>query len=164
MDEEHHELPPEVRGEICIRGAANMIGYLNKPEATSETILDGWLHTGDIGYRDEEGFFYIVDRKKDMINRGGENIYPREVEMAIEGLDGVVAVAVIGVPDEALGERVKAYIVPSAPEAIDADQVTAYLQDKLARYKIPEFIEIRDDLPRSQTGKILKRELRAGED
>ncbi len=160
MDDDNNEKPLGEKGEICIRGDAVMLGYLNNAEATRETIVDGWLHTGDIAYEDEEGFFYIVDRKKDMINRGGENIYPREVEKAIETIPGVKEVAVIGIPDEALGERVKAFILLAEPGALTEEDVIAILKDKIAKYKIPEVVEFVADLPRNPTGKIMKKELR----
>lgn len=160
MDESLEPLPVGERGEICIRGDANMFGYLNKPEATRETLQDGWLRTGDIGYRDHEGYFYIVDRKKDMINRGGENIYPREIEIVLEAIPEITAVAVIGIPDEALGERVKAIIELSEPGILTEAGIKEFLSDKLARYKIPEVIEFMDQIPRNPTGKILKKDLR----
>ncbi|MBT4089285.1 MAG: AMP-binding protein [Deltaproteobacteria bacterium] len=119
MDDSLNGLPAGERGEICIRGEANMITYLNKPEATAETIQDGWLRTGDIGYVDDDGFIYIVDRKKDMINRGGENIYPREIEIVLEAHPDITAVAVVGIPDEALGERVKVVIEPTPSHSQD---------------------------------------------
>ena len=137
-----------------------MLGYLNNPDATAETLQNGWLLTGDIGTMDEEGYFYIVDRKKDMINRGGENIYPKEIEMVLEGHPAIVAAAVVGVPDEALGEQVKAIIEPSKTSDLSAEDVMAFLEDKLARYKIPKFIEFMEQLPRNPTGKILKKELK----
>jgi len=160
MDDDNNEMPIGEKGEICIKGDAVMLGYLNQPEATKEAIKDGWLHTGDMAYMDEEGFIYIVDRKKDMINRGGENIYPREVEIALESNPKIRDVAVIGTPDEALGERVKAFIIPTEPGALTEEEVKEYLKDKLARYKIPEVIEFVEDLPRTMTGKIMKKELR----
>jgi len=160
MDDDNNEMPIGEKGEICIKGDAVMLGYLNQPEATKEAIKDGWLHTGDMAYMDEEGFIYIVDRKKDMINRGGENIYPREVEIALESNPKIRDVAVIGTPDEALGERVKAFIIPTEPGALTEEDVKEYLKDKLARYKIPEVIEFVEDLPRTMTGKIMKKELR----
>ena len=139
-----------------------MAGYLNNPEATRETIIDGWLHTGDMGYMDEEGFIYIVDRKKDMINRGGENIYPREIEIALEAHPKIREVAVVGVPDEALGERVKAFVIPKEPGSLTQQEVQEYLKERLAKYKIPEFVEFVQDLPRNATGKVLKKEIRRG--
>jgi long-chain acyl-CoA synthetase len=162
MDENNNILPVGEKGEICTRGDANMLGYLNKPEATAETIRDGWLHTGDVGYMDEEGYLYIVDRIKDMINRGGENIYPREIEIALEAHPKVAEVAVIGVPDPALGERVKAFIIPKEPGSMTEQEVKDYLKDKIAKYKIPEIIEFRTEFPRNATGKLLKKELKAG--
>ena len=137
-----------------------MIKYLSNPEATEETLVDGWLHTGDIGYLDEEGFLSIVDRAKDMINRGGENIYPREIEIAIEAHPDIMAVAVIGIPDDALGERVKAVVEITKPGVLTPEMLKEYLKDKIAKYKIPEFIEISDSIPRNPTGKILKFKLR----
>jgi len=160
MDDTLNILPPGEKGEICIQGRANMLEYLNKPEATGETLQNGWLRTGDIGCMDEEGYLYIVDRKKDMINRGGENIYPREIEIVLEALPEITAVAVIGIPDEALGERVKAVIETAKPGILSAADIKAYLSDKLARYKIPEVIEFMEQIPRNPTGKILKKNLR----
>jgi len=160
MDDHLNILPIGERGEICVRGDANMVGYLNRPDATREALQDGWLRTGDIGRMDEEGYLYIVDRKKDMINRGGENIYPREIEVVLEEVPEITAVAVIGVPDEALGERVKAVIETQKPGILTADDVKAYLSDKLAQYKIPEIFDFMDQIPRNPTGKILKKDLR----
>lgn len=160
MDDNNNIMPAGEVGEICTSGGYNMIGYLNLPDATKETIRDGWLHTGDVGYMDEDGYIYIVDRKKDMINRGGENIYPREIEIAIEGHPKVAEVAVIGIPDQALGERVKAFIVPKPDVELTGDEIKEFLKDKTAKYKIPEFVDITNDIPRNATGKILKQELR----
>lgn len=160
MDDDNNVLPRGEKGEICTYGDFNMIRYLNKPEATAETVKDGWLHTGDVGYMDEEGYIFIVDRKKDMINRGGENIYPREVEIAIEGNPKVGEVAVIGIPDKHLGEKVKAFIVPKPGETLTAEEIKEFLKDKLAKYKQPEFVEVTGNIPRNPTGKILKKELK----
>ena len=160
MDDTLKAMPVNARGEICIKGPITMLGYLNNEQATAETLQEGWLRTGDIGTMDEEGYFYVVDRKKDMINRGGENIYPKEIEMVLEGHPAVLAAAVVGVPDEALGERVKAIIEPSADCALSAEEIKDFLADKLARYKVPEFIEFMERLPRNPTGKILKKELK----
>jgi len=160
LDEHLQPLATGDRGEICIRSEANMKSYLNKPEATAETLIDGWLRTGDIGYKDGDGFLYIVDRKKDMINRGGENIYPREIEMVLEAHPDIVAVAVVGIPDEALGERVKAVLEETKPGILNQEKVQVFLVDKIAAYKIPEIVEIIEQLPRNPTGKVLKKELR----
>jgi long-chain acyl-CoA synthetase len=153
-------LKPYEKGEICIKGNAVMNGYLNKPDATEETICDGWLRTGDVGYVDEDDFFYVVDRKKDMINRGGENIYPREIEVVLESHPDITAVAVLGHPDEALGERVKAIIETAQPDVLTDIDIATFLKDKIAKYKIPEIIEFTTQIPRNPTGKILKRNLR----
>lgn len=160
FDYNNNIVPVGEKGDVCIKGVNTMIRYLNNPKATEETVTDGWLHTGDVGYMDEEGFLFIVDRTKDMINRGGENIYPREIEMVIEAHPNIMAVAVIGIPDKALGERVKAVIEISEPDILTPEMVKEYLKDKLAKYKIPEIIEITERIPRNQTGKVLKYKLR----
>jgi len=160
MDVNNHIVLPGEKGEVCIRGNNKMIEYLNNPEATKNSVIDGWLHTGDIGFLDEDGFLFVVDRTKDMINRGGENIYPREIEIVLEAHPDVLAVAVIGVSDDALGERVKAVIEPSEPGVLTQKIIQEYLKEKMAKYKIPEFIEIVDTLPRNPTGKVLKYKLR----
>jgi len=160
MDDGNNILPYGKQGEICIRGDAVMLGYLNKPEATVETIRDGWLHTGDMGRMDEEGFVYISGRKKEMINRGGENIYPREIEIPLERHPKIAEVVVVGVPDPSLGERVRACIVLAEGCTMTADEVQEYLKDKIAKYKIPEFVEFMDNFPRNPTGKVLKQDLK----
>jgi long-chain acyl-CoA synthetase len=160
MDDDNNILPYGEKGEICIKGDAVMIGYLNKPEATAEAIKDGWLHTGDMGWMDESGFIYIAGRKKEMINRGGENIYPREIEIPLEKHPKIMEVAVIGAPDPALGERVAACIVLNEPDSMTVEEVREYLGDKIAKYKIPEFIKFMPELPKNPTGKILKPELK----
>lgn len=161
MDDKNRLLPTGQVGEICIRGDTVMLGYLGNPEATREAIINEWLHTGDMAYMDEEGFIFIVDRKKDMINRGGENIYPREIEVALESHPKIREAAVIGVPDTALGERVKAFIVLKEPGTLSEEELKEYLREKIAKYKIPEFVEFVPDLPRTPTGKILKKNLRS---
>ena len=160
MDDNNHIMPYGERGEICIKGDAVMIGYLNKPEATAEAIKDGWLHTGDMGYMNENGCLFISGRKKEMINRGGENIYPREIEIPLENHPKIAEVAVIGAPDAALGERVRACIILKDTCTMTEDEVKEYLQDKLAKYKLPEFVEFMKSFPRNPTGKILKQELK----
>lgn len=160
MDADNNILPAGTPGEICIKGDSILLGYLNQPEATKETIKEGWLHTGDAGYMDEEGYIYMVGRTKEMINRGGENIYPREIECVLEGHPQVAAVAVVGVPDNALGERVKACIIPAAEGALDPQEVKDYLKDKVAKYKIPDFVEFYTEFPTNSTGKVLKYQMK----
>jgi long-chain acyl-CoA synthetase len=160
MDENHNILPYGERGEICIRGDALMLGYLNKPEATAEVIRDGWLHTGDIGSMDEEGYLYFHGRLKEMINRGGENIYPREIEVPLEEHPAILEVAVVGAPDKALGERVKACIVLKKPGSLTEQDIMDYLKERIAKYKLPEIIQFYETFPKNPTGKILKNELK----
>ncbi len=148
-------------GELLIRGSNVVQGYWNKPEATAETFVDGWLHTGDVGRIDSDGLLYIVDRMKDMINRGGENVYSLEVENALVGAPGVGEVAVLGVPDSMMGEKVGAVIVPAAGSEVDVDAVVAYGRRHLADFKVPQYVAVREEpLPRNPGGKVLKTKLR----
>ena len=151
---------PDTPGEIQIKGHNIMKGYWRKPEATAEAIKDGWFASGDIGTRDKDGYYYIVDRKKDMIIRGGFNVYPREVEEVLYAHPAVAEAAVIGVPHDSHGEEVKAVLALKAGSAATADDIIAYCKEKLAAYKYPRLVEFRDALPKGPTGKILKRELR----
>jgi long-chain acyl-CoA synthetase len=151
---------PGAPGEICIKGHNVMKGYWKRPEATAEAIVDGWFHSGDIGTRDDDGYYYIVDRKKDMIIRGGFNVYPREVEEVLYAHPAVLEAAVIGVPNASHGEEVKAVLALKPGHTATAEDVIAYCKDKLAAYKYPRVVEFRDALPKGPTGKILKRELR----
>jgi long-chain acyl-CoA synthetase len=160
MDDENRIPPYGERGEICVRGEAVMIGYLNKPEATAESLKDGWLHTGDMGHMDEKGYVYISGRKKEMINRGGENIYPREIEIPLEKHPKIAEAVVIGAQDPALGERVRACIILKEGCTMTPEEVKDYLQDKIAKYKLPEFVEFLTDFPRNPTGKVLRLELK----
>ncbi|MBK7146801.1 MAG: AMP-binding protein [Xanthomonadales bacterium] len=146
-------------GEICIRGPQVMKGYWQRPEDTAKTIVDGWLRTGDMGKYDERGFFYIVDRKKDMILVSGFNVYPNEIEDVVASMAGVLEVAAVGVPDDKSGEAVKLVIVRKDP-GLTAEQVKAHCKDNLTGYKQPKIIEFRDSLPKTNVGKILRRELR----
>jgi long-chain acyl-CoA synthetase len=150
-----------VPGEICIRGPCVMKGYYRRPEATAESITNGWFRSGDIAQRDADGFYFIVDRKKDMIIRGGFNVYPREIEEVLYAHPGVVEAAVIGVPHERHGEEIKAVVVAKPGHEIDAEELIAYCKERLAAYKYPRLVEVRESLPKTATGKILKRALRA---
>jgi len=150
-------------GEIVIRGPSLMKAYFRKEEETRKVLRDGWLHTGDIGRVDDEGFFYIVDREKDMIIKGGENIYPKEIEDVISEVNGVHDVAVIGVPDDISGEEVKAFVVPRLGSDLKADEVIQHCQNRLAGFKVPKYVEFVLGLPASAIGKTLKRKLREGE-
>jgi long-chain acyl-CoA synthetase len=148
-------------GEILIRGQSVCAGYWNKPEATAQTFADHWLHTGDVGRIGPEGLVYVLDRIKDMINRGGENVYCVEVENALIGAPGVGEVAVVGVPDPMMGEKVGAVIVPLPGAAVDPEAVVAYAREHLADFKVPQFIAVRGEpLPRNPNGKVLKAPLR----
>lgn len=146
-------------GEIEIKGHNVMIGYYRRPEVNAETIVDGWFKTGDVGVRDDDGYYYIVDRKKDMIIRGGYNVYPREIEEVLYTFPGVVEAAVIGVPHESHGEEIKAVLALKEGVTAEPDEVIAFTRQHLAAYKYPRIIEFRDELPKGSTGKILKREL-----
>jgi acyl-CoA synthetase (AMP-forming)/AMP-acid ligase II len=148
-------------GELLVRGANVVQGYWNKPEATAETFVDGWLHTGDLARIDEDGLLYIVDRKKDMINRGGENVYSIEVENALAGAPGVGEAAVVAVPDEMMGEKVGAVIVPAPGAQLDVSAVIAHCREQLADFKVPQYVAVREQpLPRNPGGKLLKGEIR----
>ena len=151
---------PDTPGEIAIKGHNVMKGYFRRPEADAEVIKDGWFHTGDVAVRDADGFYFIVDRKKDMIIRGGFNVYPREVEEVLYGHPAVAEAAVIGVPDDRLGEEVKAVVALKPGAEADGPALIAYCRERLAAYKAPRFVEIIAALPKGPTGKILKRELR----
>jgi long-chain acyl-CoA synthetase len=149
-----------VPGEIQIKGHNVMKGYYKRPDATAESIVDGWFRSGDIGTRDDDGFYFIVDRKKDMIIRGGYNVYPREIEEVLYGHAAIAEAAVIGVPHEKHGEEVKAVIALKKDASLTAEELIAYCKEKLAAYKYPRLVEIIDELPKGPTGKILKRELK----
>ena len=147
-------------GEIAIRGPLVMQGYWNRPEATAQAVVDGWLLTGDAGFRDEAGYFYMHDRVKDMIVSGGENVYPAEVENALFGCPGVADVAVIGVPSDQWGEEVKALVVRTPNATVTPADVAAWARERIAGYKIPKSVEFVDALPRNASGKVLRRQLR----
>jgi len=160
LDEQDRPLPDGEAGEICIRGHNVMKGYWRRPEANAESLRGGWFHTGDIGIRDEDGSYRIVDRKKDMIIRGGFNVYPREVEEVLYEHEAVVEAAVIGVEHESHGEEVKAVVVLAEGHGITSEELVAFCRERLAGYKYPRIVEFTDALPKGPTGKILKRELK----
>jgi acyl-CoA synthetase (AMP-forming)/AMP-acid ligase II len=161
VDPEGNDCAPGVVGEIIGTGKNVMKGYHKLPEETKAAIRNGWYYTGDMGYLDEYGYLYIADRKKDMIISGGENIYPREVEEAILLMDQVQEVAVIGVPDDAWGESVKAIVVKAQDAELTEEIVIEHCKANIASFKKPKSVEFVDMLPRSALGKVLKHELRA---
>jgi long-chain acyl-CoA synthetase len=162
VDENDKQLPPgeEHVGEIVIRGHNIMKGYYKNPEATEEAMRGGWFHTGDLAYADDDGFLFIVDRKKDLIIRGGYNVYPREIEEVLYAHPSIAEAAVIGKPDDKLGEEVVAVITVKGGASVTAEEVIAYCKERLAAYKYPREVRIVDALPMGPTGKILKKELR----
>jgi long-chain acyl-CoA synthetase len=160
VDDALADVPVGTIGEIVVRGDQVMKGYWGNAEATAQVLAGGWLRTGDLARMDEEGLFYIVDRKKDMVVTGGENVYPREVENAISTLPGVSEVAVFGVPDEQWGERVTAAVVARAGAEIDAAAVIAHCRERLAGFKVPKDVRMVADLPKNASMKVLKRVLR----
>ena len=160
-DEEGRVLAPNEVGELWFRGPMLIRGYWNKPEATAETIVDGWLRTGDLGMIDEEGFVYVQDRAKDMVLRAGENVYCAEVEAAIYEHPAVYEAAVYGLPHERLGEEVAVSVVRRAEAVLDEQGLRAHLTERIAAFKIPSYVDFRrEQLPRGATGKILKRQIR----
>ncbi len=159
FDDDDNEVPDGTLGEIVLRGPNVFKGYFKNPEATAQAFRSGWFHTGDIGYRDAEGFFYIADRKSDMIIRGGENIYPREIDDLLYTHPAVAAAAVIGVPDELYGEEVAAFVVLNEGQAASENEMIDFCRQHLADYKCPKTIHFVPDIPKGPTGKLLKREL-----
>ena len=162
LDEEGSRLPvgKDQVGEICIRGHNVMKGYFNQPAATEEAFKGGWFHSGDMGYVDEDGFYYIVDRKKELIIRGGFNVYPREIEEVLYTHPAVQEAAVIGVPDERMGEEVSAVVCLKQGQSVSEAELIAYVKERVAAYKYPRTIRFVDSLPKGATGKILKKELK----
>ncbi|MEQ1699816.1 MAG: AMP-binding protein, partial [Ilumatobacteraceae bacterium] len=163
VDDDGNDLAPgpDVRGVLCVRGGIVIKGYLNRPEATADSIQDGWLNTGDIAMIDDDGFVYIVDRAKDMVIRGGENVYCSEVETAIYHHDAIAEACVFGIPDERLGEEVAAVIVLREGHEMSHEQLSEFLSANLAKHKIPAKVWFRTEpIPRNANGKFLKRELR----
>jgi len=157
------DMPIDESGELIVKGPMVMQGYLNRPEETEKTITDGWLHTGDIAKMDEEGYFAIVDRKKDMIISGGFNVYPRDIEEVLFEHPKIVEAAAIGLPHPTRGEQVKAFIVLKEGETETQEEIIEYCKEKLATYKLPTLIEFRAELPKTNVGKVLKKDLRKEE-
>jgi long-chain acyl-CoA synthetase len=164
VDEEGNDLEPgpDVIGQLCVRGAVVIKGYLNRPKETADSIRDGWFNTGDIARIDDDGFVFIVDRAKDMVLRGGENVYCSEVEAVIYQHESVAEAAVFGIPDERLGEVVGAALVLHADATLTEDELKTFLAERIAKYKIPSRVWfLTEQLPRNANGKFVKRELRA---
>lgn len=157
------ELPPGESGEIVLRSPTLMLGYYNKPADTADTIKDGWLYTGDIGHMDEDGYFYITDRKKELIIVGGFNVFPREIDEVISLHPKVQEGVAVGIPDERKGERIKVFIVLKPGEKATAEEIIAFCRERLVPYKVPSEVEFRSELPKSMIGKILRRQLREEE-
>lgn len=160
FDDDDNEVPQGEVGEIVIQGGNVMKGYFNQPEETAKTLRGGWLHTGDMAYQDKDGYFFIVDRKKEMIIRGGENIYPKEVEEIIFSHPKVQEVAVVGIPDDMYGEEVMACLVPVPGATINSEEFRAWCRENMASYKVPKYVDVREALPKNILGKILKKELK----
>jgi long-chain acyl-CoA synthetase len=161
VDEDDADLAPGEVGEIVIRGHNVMKGYLNRPEASAEALRGGWFHTGDMARVDADGYFFIVDRKKDMIIRGGYNIYPREIEEVFYEHPAVREAAVVGVPHDEYGEEVGAAVSLKDGASATPEELRAYVKDRVASFKYPRHVWIVEDLPKGPTGKILKREIEA---
>ncbi len=160
VDEYNNDVEPYRMGEIVLQSKTVMVEYWNKPDETRDVMADGWLHTGDMGYYDQQGYVYIADRKKDMIISGGENIYPREIEEVLYRHPAVAEAAVIGIPDEVWIERVHALVVLREGQSSKEDEIMSFCKSRLARYKAPKSVEFVESLPKNPQGKILKRELR----
>jgi fatty-acyl-CoA synthase len=161
LDEDSHEVVPGQAGELCVQGPLVMKGYWNKPEETAQALEGGWLHTGDVARQDENGFLTIVDRKKDMIVSGGFNVFPREIEDIIATHSSVLAVAVVGVPDDKWGEAVTAIIVPKPGATIDVGAITALVKEHKGSHYAPKVVEVVDSIPMSPLGKPDKKAIRA---
>jgi len=160
VDEDGNEVPPHQAGEVIVSGPILMSGYWGHPELTAQTIRNGWLYTGDVGRRDEEGFFYILDRRKNMYISGGENVYPAEVEKVLYENPGVKEVAIIGVPDPKWGEAGKAFVVRKEGANVSAKELVQWCAERIAKYKVPQTVEFVDRLPKNAAGKVMKHRLK----
>jgi long-chain acyl-CoA synthetase len=163
LDLSDHDVPVGEEGELVVKGPQVMKGYWNMPDETNQVLRDGWLYTGDIAKMDEDGYFYIVDRKKDMVIAGGYNIYPREIEEVLYMHPKVMDAVIIGIPDPYRGETVKAFVVPKPGVALTEKEVLDFCRTRLAAYKMPKVVELREALPKTMVGKVLRRQLRAEE-
>ncbi len=161
LDEAGNEVPRGEVGEVCAKGPGIMSGYYHLPEATRDTLRDGWLHTGDMGYMDPDGYLYVTDRKKDLVIRGGFNVYPRDVEEALLAHPAVGEAAVVGRPDPVMGEEIVAFVVLAPGAEISEDDLLSFCRERLAKYKAPREIHFVPTLPKSPIGKVLKKDLRA---
>jgi fatty-acyl-CoA synthase len=162
VDVHGNDVPPGERGELLLRGPSITPGYWNQPELTAKSFIDGWFKTGDIARRDQDGFYYLVDRAKDMFISGGENVYPVEVEAVLAELDAVADAAVIGVPDERWGEVGRAYVVTRPGYVLTEADVLAHCAARLAKFKVPKSVVVDGAIPRTATGKVQKHVLKAG--
>lgn len=160
VDDNDNDVPLGEVGELIVRGPGVMKGYLNQPEATAAALRGGWLHTGDLARRDEDGYIYIVDRKKELIIRGGYNVYPREIEEVLYRHPAVLEAAVVGVPHPDLGEEVAALVVPRPNHVVTPEEIVSFVKERVAPYKYPRIVKVVDHLPKSDTGKILKRRIK----
>ncbi len=160
VDDNDREAPTGQVGEIVIKGPGVMKGYWKKPKETAEVLRNGWLHTGDIGYADEDGYLYLTDRKQDLIIRGGENIYPKEIENILHQHPEVLEAGVIGIPDPVYGDAVKAFVVLKTPGAVTEEEILGFCRQRLPAFKIPKSVRFMEALPKSAVGKVLRRELR----
>jgi long-chain acyl-CoA synthetase len=164
IEEGSEEVPPGEPGEICMKGPLIMQGYWENPEETAAQLRDGWLYTGDIAVRDEDDYFFIVDRKKDMVIAGGYNIYPREIDEVLFQHPKVQDAVAVGIADEYRGETLKAYVVLKEGESASEDEIISFCREKLAAYKVPKSVEFRGELPKSAVGKVLRKILREEEE
>jgi len=161
LDDDDRALPTDATGEIGVRGPNVMLGYYGLPDETARTLRNGWLHTGDVGRLDADGFLYIVERKRDLIIRGGFNVYPREVEEVLYAHPAVAEAAVVGMRDSLMGEEVCAFVVLKPGAIADADAIVDFCRSRLAKYKYPRAVRFLSALPKNPVGKILRKELRA---
>jgi long-chain acyl-CoA synthetase len=163
LDDSDQVLPPNTTGELAVKGPTVMKGYWNMPEETTAALRNGWLHTGDVGHMDNDGYFYITDRKKDIIIRGGENVSPREVEEVLMQMPQIVDAGVIGIPDKVYGEEIKAFCVIKKDATVNSKEIIAFCREKLPTFKVPKAVEFVDALPKNMIGKLLRAELRTKE-